>query len=150
MSTSVRLSSVIALAALASTSMAVDLSTPQAALQSLELAYARMDIEGAVAAKDFNFEARELLVNLRKIGTPDQAMIEETAKVLELSFRKHIRNSGFPVFGNLRCSVIHEQTLREGLVQMVEECVFPDGGKSRDTVHAAKSAEGWRIVIFPQ
>lgn len=145
-----QLAAAISCFAFTSVSMAIDLSTPEAALKSLETAYIQKDIEAAVTAKDFKFEAKELLVNLKKIGTPDQEMIDETAKVLELGFRKHMRESGFPDFSSLRCTVVQKKNIRDGLVEMIEDCVFPDGGKSRDTVHAAKSSVGWRIVILPE
>ncbi|WP_428506877.1 hypothetical protein [Roseateles sp.] len=137
-------------AAFALKTMAEDLSTPETALRSLEAAYSQKNIEAAVAARDFKFEARELLVNLKGIKDPEQNLVDETSHVLELSFRKQMRDSGFPNFSYLSCVVVAKKVLREDLVELIEECVFPDGGKSRDTVHAAKSPAGWRIVILPQ
>jgi hypothetical protein len=74
--------------------MATDYSTPEGALQALEAAYFHEDLEAAVAAKDFSYQAR--------------AMFHAT----------NHRND-------------------------------PDGGKSRDTLHAAKTNRGWRIVVLP-
>ncbi len=138
------------LATIALETMASNLSTPEEALRSLEAAYVQKNIEAAVAAKDFKFEAKELLLKLKNIKNPDQALVDETAHVLELSFRKQMRESGFPDFANLKCAVVAKKFLRDDFVELTEECTFPDGGKSRDTVHAAKSTAGWRIVVLPQ
>ena len=134
---------------LAFPSMATNLSTPENALKSLEEAHNRKDIEAAVAAKDFHFEARAMLVALKSIRNPDEQLIKETAHVLELSFRKSIKTDGFTDFTQLRCSVVKKKQLQPELVEMVEECIFPDGDKSSDTLHAAKSEHGWRIVVLP-
>lgn len=139
----------IALFSAMNISMAADLSSPEGALKALEDAYARKDIEAAVAAKDFKFEAREMLKALKNLGNPDEDLIKQTAEVLELGFRKQMKTEGFPAFADLKCKVVQKKYIRDGLVEMVEECIFPDGGKSTDTLHAAKSASGWRIVILP-
>lgn len=139
---------VIILCTLGAPSMAADLSTPENALKSLEDAYRHKDLEGAVAAKDFLFEAAEMVRALKNIPAPDEKLIQETAQVLELAFRKQMKTDGFPDFNLLRCTVVKKSQLKTNLVEMVEECIFPDGGKSTDTLHAFKSEHGWRIVIL--
>ena len=129
--------------------MAAGSTTPEGALRDLENAYVRKDLEAAVAAKDFNFEARAMLKALRNIGDPDQAIVKQAAEVLELGFRRQMQTSGLPAFADLRCRVVSKKALSLELVEMVEECIFPDGGRSTDTVHAAKSSSGWRIVVLP-
>jgi hypothetical protein len=127
-----------------------DFSTPAAALASLEDAYNRKDIAAAVSAKDFLFEAREVLLSLKTPPVqPDEEMIKLTAEVLELAFVKEMERQGFPDFRTLRCRVISENRLREDLVELVEECIFPDGGKSREIIHAARNTMGWHIVVLP-
>jgi hypothetical protein len=128
-------------------SMAIDLTTPENALRSLEYAYRHKDIETAVAAKDFHFEAVELLRSQKNFSNADDKLIQETAEVLELAFRKQIKNNGFPVVSQLQCSVVKRTQINPNLVEMVEECIFPDRGKSTDTFHAFKSDHGWHIVI---
>jgi hypothetical protein len=129
--------------------MADNFSTPENALRALEDAYVRKDIDAAVAAKDFQFEARAMLSSMKSHGSPDEALVKQTAEVLELAFRKQIKEQGFPDFASLRCKVTQQRQVRDGLVEMVEECVYPDGGKSSDKLHAARSSAGWRIVILP-
>jgi hypothetical protein len=130
-------------------SMAADFTSPEGALRALEEAYVRKDIEAAVAAKDFQFEARAMLNALKIPGNPDDALIQQTAETLELAFRKQMETQGFPPFADLQCKVAQKKQLRDGLVEMVSECTFPDGRKSTDTLHAARSTHGWRIVILP-
>ncbi len=130
--------------------MKVNLSTPENALHSLETAYVYKDIEGAVAAKDFSFEAKQLLLNLKNLANADEALINQTAEVLELAFRKEIETRGFPDFASLKCTILEKKEIRPGLMEMVEECTFLHGGKSRDKVHAVKSVIGWRIVVLPE
>ena len=135
--------------AVSTLSMAANYSTPENALKALEDAYIRKDIEAAVAAKDFTFEAREMLRALKNLPSPDEELVRKTAEVLELSFRKQMKQDGFPDFTGLRCAVVKSAEIEPGLSEMIEECVFPDGGKSRDTMHAAKGKAGWRIVTLP-
>src|SRR5215469_16168159 len=112
--------------------MLQDLSTPEAALAALEDAYNRKDIEAAVATKDFAREAREMLISLKGLPHPlDDDLVKQTADVLELAFRKQMEVQGFPNFTDLHCKVVSKKELREDLVELVEECLFPDGKKSR-------------------
>jgi hypothetical protein len=130
--------------------MKADLSTPEAALAALEDAYNRKDIEAAVAAKDFSFEAREMLISLKSLSSPlPEDIVKQTADVLELAFRKQVEVQGFPDFTQLRCRVVSKKELRDNVVELVEECRFPDGGTSRQVMHAYRNESGWRIVIFP-
>jgi hypothetical protein len=130
-------------------SMQSDFSTPEAALAALEDAYNRKDIEAAVAAKDFTFEAREMLTRLKNIPQPPEGdLVRQAAGALELAFRKQMEVEGFPDFTELRCKVVSKKQLSDGLVELVEECVFPDGGKSRQTMHASKNDGGWHIVVL--
>jgi hypothetical protein len=129
--------------------MAADLTTPERALKTLEDAYIRMDLDGAVAAKDFQFEATAMLGGLKSLKDVDEALIRQAAEVLEMSFRKQIKTEGFPNFSKLRCAVVEKKQLQPDLVAMIEECIFPDGRKSGDTIHARRSENGWRIVVLP-
>lgn len=129
--------------------MANDLSTPDKALKSLEEAYIRKDIETAVAAKDFRYEALAMLSANKNLQNSGGDLVNKATEVLELSFRKQMQTKGFPDFSNLHCSVMSQKQLKPELVEMVEECVFPDGGKSTDILYAAKSIVGWRIVNLP-
>ena len=129
--------------------LAADFSTPEAAVRSLESAYVRKDIEAAVAAKDFVTEAR---LTLKQIGpdlSNDQAIIRQTAEVLELSYRNEMKTNGFPDFSNLKCSFERKVELAPDLVKLTEVCLFPDGGKSVQDVHVSRGEDGWRVVVVP-
>jgi hypothetical protein len=130
-----------------------DYSTPARALSTLESAYARKDLKGVLAAKDFHFEGREMLLAIAARNKwkepPDEKMIAQAAEVLELAFQKEISSKGFPDMSTRRCKVVSEQAIRPDVARMVEECVHKDGSTSRETVHAVRSKGGWRIVMMP-
>ena len=130
--------------------MATDLSTPANALKSLEDAYIHKDIEAAVRAKDFRYEADAILAANMNLKNSDEELIGKTAEILELAFRKQMQTQGFPDFGKLHCSVVSKKPIALNLVELVEECLFPDGGKSSDKLYAIKSSVGWRIVASPR
>ena len=132
-----------------SVALAADYSTPVAALRALEAAYERKDVEAAVAAKDFLFEARAMLEAMKGTGSADEALVKQAAEVLELSFRQELKERGYPNFVGLKCTVVQQKSLRDGLVEMLEKCVYPDQRTSTEKVHAARSATGWRIVTLP-
>jgi len=75
-----------------------DFSTPEKALASLEDAYNRKDIVAAVAAKDFLFEAREMLLSIKNPPVPpDEETVKLTAEVLELGFLRRLRETAFQI-----------------------------------------------------
>lgn len=129
---------------------AADYSSAEAALRALETAYMHEDLEAAVAAKDFDYEARAMLQSRKPLENPDVALVKQTAEVLELAFRKQIKLEGFPDFRSLACSIVKKTALQPDLVELVEECVSTNGDKSRDILHAAKTARGWRVVVLPR
>jgi hypothetical protein len=131
--------------------VASDLSSPQAALRSLVAAYIGRDLEAAVAVKDFRFEAQEMLLKLAQESgvdhTPDEQMIAEVADILELQFRNHMIESGFPDFSAYRCEVVREVPVRQNLVQLTEVCTATaDGSVTVQELHAVKRGDSWRIV----
>ena len=129
--------------------LGADYSSPQSALLSLEKAYAEEDLDSAVAAKNFYVEAREMLKNIKNINNPDEQLIQETAHVLELSFRNYIKNNGFPDFKNIKCSILKTKKLSDEIVELTEKCVFADGDYSIDKIHAARKNGKWGIIILP-
>lgn len=132
-----------------SASTAVKLDTPEDAVRSLEQAYIREDIDAAVAAKDFREEARLMLNKLNPEFATDSKVLRQTAEVLELAFRKEMKTKGFPKFKDLKCGFLRKEEVSPTLVKLTEECVFPDGGKSREDIYVTKSKVGWRVVVMP-
>ena len=104
--------------------------TPEDAVRTLEAAYSDKNIDAAVAAKDFDEEARLMLLKINPPLAADAGILSETAHVLELSFRKQLKSDGFPDFNNLKCSLVDKHELSPTLVSLTEKCVFSDGGKS--------------------
>lgn len=126
--------------------LAADFSSPEAAIHTLETAYIAKDIDAAVAAKDFGEEARLMLAGMSPQMASDAEVLGKTAEVLELSFRKEISDRGFPDFRNAKCSLGNPQSLSPTLVRITESCVYSDGTKSTQDLHAFKGQRGWRVV----
>jgi hypothetical protein len=129
---------------------AVAAATPEEALQDMQAAYQREDLDAAVAARDFEYEARAELLAERDMKTPDAELLQHTAQVLELAFRKQIKLEGFPDEGGANCALAGRKVLRADLVELVRECVNTNGDRSRQTLTAARSASGWRMVVLPR
>lgn len=127
-----------------------DLSTPESAIRTLEDAFKNRDIEGAVNAKDFVTEALLMLRRINPDMARDPEVLKETAKVLELGFRKEIETDGFPDFTGLSCSLSKPVEVEENLVKVVETCIDSLGARSTHNLHVFRSAKGWRIVVAPE
>jgi hypothetical protein len=123
--------------------------TPEDAVRSLEAAYTDKNLDAAVAAKDFDEEARLMLTKINPSLAADTGILSDTAHVLELSFRKQLKTDGFPDFNSLKCSFVDKHELSPTLVSLTEKCVFPDGGKSTQELFVAKGKRGWRMVTMP-
>jgi hypothetical protein len=133
--------------------VAADFSTPIAALDSLEEAYTQRSIEAAVAAKDFGAEARKILQSVGR-GDPkiesDPSMIKDLTHILELAYRKEIKEKGFPDMSKLKCEKSQEAPRRPDLVPIRERCQWPDGHASNEVVFAVKTMAGWKIIYVPE
>lgn len=123
-----------------------DFSTPEAAVLSLESAYRAQDIEAAVACKDFYAEARLMLKNLNPQLAGDEAIVSQTAEVLELSFRKHIEQGGFPNLVGISSTFPRLEVVREGLVIVTEEHRLPNGHRTLGRLYVARNVNGWRVL----
>lgn len=126
---------------------APDFSTPEGAIRALENAYANQNIEEAVAAKDFSEEARLMLVRINPQLAGDAEILKKTTEVLELAFRKKIKDDGFPDLKEIHCSLNNPQQVTDTLVKVTESCRFPDGTTSMEDLHVAKGPKGWRVVV---
>jgi hypothetical protein len=133
-----------------SSASAADFGGAESAVRSLETAYRNKDINAAVALRDFNEEAKLMLQKINPELSRDASILKQTSEVLELAFRKEIKDKGFPDFTNLKCSFSKQQVVNPTLVKLTETCVFPDGGKSVQDLHVFNSSGGWRVVNVPQ
>src|SRR5215218_6266878 len=79
-----------------------DFTTPEGAILSLEDAYRARDIEEAVKCKDFVTESRLMLSKLNnKQLKDDDKLVQESARMLEASYRAQFRNHGFPLMSGV-------------------------------------------------
>jgi hypothetical protein len=129
--------------------MAADFSTPQGALRALEQAQRSHNIEAAVAAKNFQYEAYAMLANLKSMPRPEAAHVQEAAHVLELAYRDEIKKDGFPNMEGVRTQVVSTKHLSPTLVEMDEQVAYPDGYISHEIIYAVLSNKRWGIVNLP-
>ncbi len=122
-----------------------DFETPEGAILSLENAYDEQDMGKAIACKDFNSEAKQMLSKMNS-SIIDEDIIKQTAEVLELSFIKHTEENGWPQFSGLKRAFTNREKVEEDYWIITEVCWFPDGGKSVQRLGTSKAANGWRVV----
>lgn len=126
---------------------APDFTTPEAAIRTLEAAYANRNTDEAVAAKDFNEEARLMVLRINPELAGDAEVLKQTAEVLELAFRKQLKDIGFPDFSSLTCSLSKPEQVTDTLVKVTETCHYQNGETSVEVLHVTKGSNGWRVVV---
>lgn len=125
--------------------VAKDFTTPEGAILCLEDAYRRRDIDAAIAAKDFNSEARLMLMKTGFKDYVDDQQIARMAEVLVLAFTAHTKEK-WPDFEGLESFFTNREPRADKIVLVTEVCRFPDGGFSRQEILVAETSEGWRVL----
>ncbi len=125
-----------------------DFSSPEGAILCLEDAYRSKDLAAAVACKDFKIEARLMLDKFEKLPKEqiDDALVAQTAEVLELAYRKELKEEGFPDMTGVISTFPKKETFKEDVVIVTEVCHYPDSGTSQQKILVAKTANGWRVL----
>jgi hypothetical protein len=123
-----------------------DYSSPRAALRTLEDAYTAKDLEAAMAARDFRYEAEDVLAALARANgvkqQPGDELSIELEGILRLRFRQHALEQGA-----YDCTIVEEIPVNQHLLRLVEECVRKaDGHRTRQVLHAFNRANEWKIV----
>ena len=133
----------------ASPPIAVDFTTPEGAILCLEDAYRRHDIEAAIAAKDFNEEAKRMLQkiwqNTGNKDTGDEKMVALTVEALLATFRLELSET-WPNFEGLESFFTKREPDIDSSVIVTEMCRFPDGGFSQQRLLVAETPQGWRVL----
>lgn len=125
--------------------VAKDFTTPEGAILCLEDAYRRRDIELAVAAKDFQTEARLMLQQTGFKDLIDDKMVAKTAEALVASFRAHT-TAHWPNLEGLEPFFTRREPHADKVVVVTEICRFPDGGFSRQQILVAETPQRWRVL----
>jgi hypothetical protein len=130
---------------------ALDLSTPESAVASFFDAYARGDIEDIVAARDFEFEARQELSGGSGSAAPGEVAVKRTAKAKEAALRTRAQVEGTRWIDHSKCEHVTTWRLRDDVAKVIFECPGPTGdglsGVLFEAMLTAKSAVGWRVVV---
>jgi hypothetical protein len=133
------------------TAGAADLSTPESAVAAFFDAYARGDIDGIVAARDFEFEARQTLSGAAGSPAPDEAAVQRIARAKEAALRTRLQVQGVSPTDDGPCKPITTWRLRDDVAKVFFECPGPTGdglsGVMFRATLVAKSAVGWRVVL---
>jgi hypothetical protein len=112
-----------------------DTTTPEGLILKLEDAYRRKDMATVIKCRNFKAEAYYMLKydmgNKLGLTTMEHELVDQTAEVLELGFRKEIEQRGFPDFTGLRSAFPSKKKLQDGFWEITEVCTFPDGGHSK-------------------
>ena len=132
----------------ASTLGAATFESPEEAVRALEDAYARGDANAAVAARDFTEEARRMLLSLGSGLEKDADILKQTAEVLELAYRKELKEVTFRSFKGVRCAITSVVPVEEALVKVFEECTSKTAEVSKEHLHVVKAANGWRVITI--
>ena len=78
----------------------------------------------------------------------DPRVISSTAQALELSFRKQLKDRGFPNFDNVVESTFPEKKdIADGKVIVKEVCRYRDGGTSVQNILVQETATGWKVLV---
>lgn len=124
--------------------VAMDFTTPEGAILSLEDGYRRRDIEAAVAAKDFSMEAKLMLQSLGR-NDVDDAPVAKAAEALLALFRT-ATTAAWPDFEGLECFFTRREPHADQVVRVTEVCRYPDGGFSEQQILVGETAQGWRVL----
>lgn len=129
--------------------IAHDLTTPQGAILSLEDAYRAKDVEAAIKCKDFEVEARLMMEKINP-QLADDEIIAQTAEVLEMGFRAEMRDTP-PNFDGVTSTFSDPEPYngRDDVVKMIETCDL-GGSTTVNTMYAAKTDAGWKVVFIPE
>jgi uncharacterized protein YegJ (DUF2314 family) len=122
-----------------------DFSTPEGAILCLEDAYDEQDIEKAMACKNFEEEARLLLLKMNDRWSGNE-ILQTTADILRMAFEKSLIEDGFPVFKDIRRAFPYRKKITDQLYLITEVCIFPDGGKSTQQLYTFKGEDGWKVL----
>jgi hypothetical protein len=128
---------------------AATLATPEEAVRAMEAAYASGDADAAVATRDFAEEARRIYLQANPAFLAEGDILKETARVLELGYRKDLREKVFPLFKHVTCVITQVTYLEADLANVSEDCTISGKAISKEHLHVFKSALGWRVVHLP-
>ena len=76
-------------------------------------------------------------------------ILEQTAEVLELAYRKDLKENIFRRFKDVRCAITSVVPVEDALVKVLESCTMKGGEVSKEQLHVVRTANGWRVITIP-
>lgn len=124
-----------------------DFSTPEGAILCIEDAYDAQDIERAMACKDFEEEAKQMLSAMKSVNQlgENEEVVPQMAEVLRLSFIKSMEGN-FPSFEGITRAFPKREMVRDNLAIVTEVCFYPDQTKSSQRLYVSKKDGGWKVL----
>lgn len=126
--------------------MSTHFATPEEALLAYGAACAAGDVEAAVSARNFAYEARAMLRDLQGVPRPSDDQLEHTTRMLETAFRNQFASDDLSASARVQRRIVESTSLGDDLVELMEECIFPDQSTTRESSHAVRSSAGWQVV----
>ncbi|HEY4370045.1 MAG TPA: hypothetical protein VGN07_22630 [Steroidobacteraceae bacterium] len=89
---------------------------------------------------------------LKKIGPgldTEADILKQAAEVLEIGYRKDLRETIFRNFKGVRCAITGVVSVEETLVKVLEDCTLRNGQISKEHLFVAQTKNGWRVIAMP-
>jgi len=132
---------------LTSSVFAGEYDTPEQAIKTLEKAYAEQKMDKALEARDFEAEAKLMVLNLKPELASEPEVLRQTAEVLMLGTKQEY-STGLPNFSGLKCTLSEKTKIEHDVIRFNEICIFPDNNTSEQLVYAYKGNKGWRYIAY--
>jgi hypothetical protein len=129
--------------------LALDLSTPERAVDAFFDAYARGSVDDILAARDFEFEARHAYDGTPGTAAPNEAAAKKAAKAKETALRTLLRAHPIHAPDRSQCKHLPTSPLRDDVARVALQCPSPAGAGDdmTETLLVVKSKIGWRVVL---
>lgn len=127
-------------------SFPLDSTTPQGAIRLYHQGVRLRDIEAMVAAKDFEYEARQVLGRNGRDLARDAELIAVTARTLEDAFRAEWGNRTWPDLDGVQAYYSPALSIDATAVGVVEVLQYPDGRRERTMLRVVRRGSEWRLT----
>ncbi|RZJ36585.1 MAG: hypothetical protein EOO51_00255 [Flavobacterium sp.] len=126
-------------------------SSPEAAIITLEEGYTNKDLEGILASKDFKAEAKLILEQSSyNYDLDDEAVISETAKLLELSLIKSLQENGYPNFEKVKREFSEVTKYKDNIFIIEERLTFPDNTQYENRIFLSQEKDKWKVAMIEE
>ena len=130
-------------------SVRVSLDSPHGALRLFSDGIQRKDLQAMLSAKDFRFEATELLQQKGATWSQDDTLVTLTEATLRAGFEAEWASRPWPDLTGVTISYSDTISKAPDVVRIDEYIRYPDGTVARSTLYVARREGKWRLVNLP-